>query len=227
MGGVFGRHKGGPGGDPRGSPSRITEQDQAILKLKKQRDELKKYQKRINGVMEKDRLMAKRLLQENKKDRALLLLKKKKFQEGLLIKTDQQLETLERLVHDLEYSQVQKRVLDGLKEGNEALKKANDMFSIEEIEAIMEDTAEAAEKQREITVLISGNLTSEDEDEVLRELDRLVNEDEVEEVQLPDVPEDALPGQFVTSSKEVNYSDFRIYRKVRDQSFFPLNPGIR
>ena len=52
MGGVFGRHK---HNNDRQSPSRITEQDEAILKLKKQRDELKKYQKRINGVMEKDR----------------------------------------------------------------------------------------------------------------------------------------------------------------------------
>ena len=39
-------------------------------------------------------------------------------------------------------------MLDGLKIGNEALKKANEMFSIEEIENIMEDTAEAIEKQK-------------------------------------------------------------------------------
>ena len=37
-------------------------------KLKKQRDELKKYQKKINAVLEKDRLMAKKLLQEGKKE---------------------------------------------------------------------------------------------------------------------------------------------------------------
>ena len=50
------------------------------------------------------------------------------------------------MVQDLEFSQVERQVLDGLKEGNEALKKANEMFSIEEIEQIMDDTAEAAEK---------------------------------------------------------------------------------
>ena len=50
------------------------------------------------------------------------------------------------MVHDLEFSQVERQVLDGLKVGNEALKKANDMFSIDEIERIMDDTAEAAEK---------------------------------------------------------------------------------
>ena len=50
------------------------------------------------------------------------------------------------LLHDLEFSQVERQVLDGLKEGNEALKKANEMFSIDDIEQIMDDTAEAAEK---------------------------------------------------------------------------------
>jgi charged multivesicular body protein 6 len=54
------------------------------------------------------------------------------------------------------------------------LKKANEMFSIEEIENIMDDTAEAIEKQREIDALLSGQLTQEDEDDVLKELDQLV-----------------------------------------------------
>ncbi len=42
--------------------------------------------------------------------RAKLLLRKKKFQEGLLQKTDAQLDTLERLVHDLEFVQIEKQV---------------------------------------------------------------------------------------------------------------------
>ena len=165
-------------------------------KLKKQRDQLKQYQKKINGVLEKDRQMAKKLLQEGKRDRAKLLLRKKKFQEGLLDKTDGQLDNLERLVHDLEFAQVEKQVLDGLKIGNEALKKANAVFSIEEIEQIMDDTAEAIAKQKEIDELLSGQLTQEDEDDVLRELDQLV-EAEAEhqrelEAELPEVPTDEL-----------------------------------
>ena len=82
--------------------------------------------------------------------------------------------------------------MDGLQVGNEALKKANAMFSIEEIEQIMEDTAEAIEKQQEIDALLSGQLSSEDENEVLEELDQLCNleaeEENVTAQQLPDVP---------------------------------------
>ena len=139
--------------------SRITEQDHAVLGLKKQRDQLKQYQKRINNDLEKEKELAKKLLKEGKKDRAKLLLRKKKFQEGLLEKTDAQLDQLERLVHDIEFATIQKQVLDGLKSGNEALEKANTMFSLDEIEDIMADTQEAVEKQREIDSLLSGQLT--------------------------------------------------------------------
>lgn len=42
--------------------------------------------------------------------RAKLLLRKKRFQEQLLDKTDGQLENLERMIHDLEFSQVELQV---------------------------------------------------------------------------------------------------------------------
>ena len=78
-------------------------------------------------------------------------------------------------------------MLDGLKVGNEALKKANEMFSIEEIEQIMDDTAEAIDKQKEIDALLSGQLSQEDEDDVLKELDDLLaTEENLED--LPEVP---------------------------------------
>lgn len=42
--------------------------------------------------------------------RAKLLLRKKRFQEQLLDKTDGQLENMERMIHDLEFSQVELQV---------------------------------------------------------------------------------------------------------------------
>ena len=203
MGGVIGKKK---------NTSRITEQDKAILNLKKTRDQLLQYQKKIEGNLAKDRELAKQLLKDGKKDRAKLLLRKKKYHESILAKTDGQLNNLETLVHDLEFSQVEKQVLDGLKEGNAALKKANEMFSIDEIEQIMDDTAEAIEKQREIESILSGQLTEEEEEDVLKELEDLA-EDEESKVsdkvpELPNVPTDNLestetsePTKKVQSSK--------------------------
>ena len=51
------------------------------------------------------------ILNYNTYSRAKLLLRKKKYQEGLLEKTDGQLDNLETLVHDLEFAQVEKQVL--------------------------------------------------------------------------------------------------------------------
>ena len=84
----------GKGKEPK---SRITEQDKAVLQLKKQRDTLLQYQRKIEGNLEKDRELAKRLLKEGKKDRAKLLLRKKKCQEGILGRTDGQLHNLGKI----------------------------------------------------------------------------------------------------------------------------------
>ncbi|XP_028027163.1 charged multivesicular body protein 6-A [Bombyx mandarina] len=181
MGALFGKHK--------KVVSRVTEQDKAVLQLKQQRDKLKQYQKKIELNLEKDRKLAKKLLEEGKRDRAKLLLKKKKYQENLLHNTDTQLEKLEQLTHDLEFAQIEIQVLDGLKTGNVALKKVHDILNIDEIEKIMEETREGIDKQREIDELISGQLTEEDEEAVEAELEAILDiQDE-----LPDVPTDNLP----------------------------------
>ncbi|CAD1468470.1 unnamed protein product, partial [Heterotrigona itama] len=158
--------------------------------LKQTRDKIKQYQRRIEQNLEKERLLAKKLVQNKQKERALLLLRKKKFQEQILSKTDGQLENLERMVHDLEFAQVELKVVDGLKVGNAALKKLNDLLSIDEIEKVMDETREGIEKQQEIDEILSGELTEKDENEVEAELDALLAA-EVEE-KVPEVPEDII-----------------------------------
>ena len=58
MGNLFGSSK------PKKPESRITEQDKAVLQLKQQRDKLKQYQKKIQLNLERERLVAKKLLNE-------------------------------------------------------------------------------------------------------------------------------------------------------------------
>ncbi|XP_046998448.1 charged multivesicular body protein 6-A isoform X1 [Schistocerca americana] len=191
MGALFGKSK--------KHVSRVTEQDKAILQLKQQRDKLKQYQKRVESMLEKDRLLARKLLQDGKKERAKLILRKKKFQEQLLEKTDGQLENLQRLVHDLEFAQIEIQVLDGLRAGNEALKKVHDVISVDEVERILEETREGVEKQREIDELLSGALSADDEESVEAELEEIIKEAlpdvpeaEDEELELPEVPTDEV-----------------------------------
>ena len=53
--------------------------------------------------------------------KAKLLLKKKRFLENLLENTDTQLENLQQMVDTIEFTQIEVKVVEGLKQGNEAL----------------------------------------------------------------------------------------------------------
>jgi division protein CdvB (Snf7/Vps24/ESCRT-III family) len=72
--------------------------DRAILQLKLQRDKLKQYSKRIQIVLNREKELAKEALASGDKQRALLILRRRKYQEQVLVKADQQLATLEQLV---------------------------------------------------------------------------------------------------------------------------------
>lgn len=169
--------------------TRITEQDRAVLQLKQQRDKLKQYQKRITLQLEKERNLAKQLLKDGKKEKVLLLLKKKRYQDQLLDKTENQISNLERMCQDIEFAQIEMKVIEGLKVGNDCLKSLHEAMSIEDVERIMDETQEGIEYQREIDEMLAGSLTQEDEDAVLAELEAITQG----ELDLPEVPDESLP----------------------------------
>ena len=57
-----------------------------------------RYAAQIQEVLNREHEIAKQQLAAGNKDRALLALRKRKYQEGLLVKTDAQLENLDHLV---------------------------------------------------------------------------------------------------------------------------------
>ncbi|XP_066291651.1 charged multivesicular body protein 6-A-like [Branchiostoma lanceolatum] len=178
--------------------SRITEQDKAILQLKQQRDKLRQYQKKIQANLEREREVAKRLLKDGKKEKAKLLLKKKRYQENMLQKTDNQIDQVEKMVDDIEFASIEMKVVEGLKKGNDCLKEMHKILSLENVEKILDETQEAVEYQREIDDLLAGGiLTDEDEEAVLAELDEITKADlpavPDEDVSLPEVPRDRIP----------------------------------
>ena len=185
MGGLFSKKH-----SQKQQASRVTEQDKAVLSLKQQRDKLKQYQKKISLNMEKERLLAKQLIKDGRKEKARLLLKKKRYQDNLLTKTDNQLESIDRMIQEVEFAQVELKVVDGLKRGNEALSKLHEVMKLEDVERIMDETKDAIEYQNEIDALIGGALTDEDESDILAELEELTKD-----VDLPSVPEHELTNE--------------------------------
>lgn len=179
------------------SQVKITQQDRSILDLKLQRDKLKKYQVRIQVVLNREQEIAKEALAAGNKAKALTALRQRKYQETLLSQTDGQLETLQKLVSGIEFSLIEKDVLYGLKQGNAVLKEIHKEMDLESVEKLMSDTAEGIAYQNEIDAMLSNKMSAAEEDEVLEELAAL----QAEQVrdQLPSVPISGLPDKVLST----------------------------
>jgi charged multivesicular body protein 6 len=152
-------------------------QSRAILDMKNQRDKLHQYQHRITAITSRETAIARECLARGEKSKALLALRRKKYQETLLAKTDAQLETLEQLTSNVEFALVQKDVVFGLQQGTKVLKQIHaEMGGIENVEKMMGESEDARAYQRQISEMLGGQMSNQDEDEVEDELEALEKE---------------------------------------------------
>lgn len=159
------------------SSRKISVQDRAILDMKNQRDKLHQYQHRITAITTRETAVARECLLRGDKPKALLALRRKKYQETLLAKTDAQLETLEQLTSNVEFALVQKDVVYGLQQGTTVLKQIHaEMGGIEQVEKLMGESEDARAYQREVSEMLGGQMSNQDEDEVEDELEALQGE---------------------------------------------------
>jgi hypothetical protein len=94
--------------------------------------------------------------------KAKLALRRKKYQESLLAKTDAQLHQLEQLTSDVEFALVQKDVMYGIQQGTAVLQEIHkEMGGIEQVEKLMGDNAEARAYQevRQSATIMRAGLT--------------------------------------------------------------------
>ena len=155
--------------------------------MKTQRDKLHQYQKRITKLTDRETEIARECLARGQRSKALLALRRKKYQESLLAKTDMQLEQLQQLTSDVEFASVQKDVLFGLQQGTKVLNQIHaEMGGIDNVEKLLGESAEARAYEREISEMLGGRMSNAEEDEVEDELEALQNE--ANGVKAPEVP---------------------------------------
>ncbi|XP_041989464.1 vacuolar protein sorting-associated protein 20 homolog 2-like [Salvia splendens] len=211
----------------------ITEVDRAILSLKTQRRKLGQYQQQLEAVIDAEKQAAKDLLREKKKDRALLALKKKKVQEDLLKQVDGWLINVEQQLADVELASKQKALFESLKTGNNAVKAMQSEISLDDVQKLMDDSAEAKAYQEEINAILGEKLSAEDEEEVLAEFESLETQltlldlpkvvsatpapstqEQEDELDLPDVPTKA---PAVSEAVAHSSSEISEHRKVLEE----------
>lgn len=182
MGNIFNSDK----KKPKAQSSRITDLDRAVLGLKKQRDQLMKMQKQIEKDEIKTKELARKLLAENKKQKALKLLKRKKAIEKRYNHCETNIENIQGLIDQIKETQQQQDILKALDGGNQAMKELHKIVSVDDAERIMDEAAEQQAQVSEIDKLISTTITDADEVELEAELDMLLGT--VTSKDLPDIP---------------------------------------
>lgn len=175
------------------SQPKITAQDRAILQLKKQRDSLKQYQRKLAGVVDRQTSLAKQALQDGNPEKAKLYLRLKKRQQSVISSSYEQLNTLEGLIGTIEFKLIEKDVLYGLQQGNEVLKKLNSEMSVEKIDRVLDDLEEERVKVDEVSDALGSGLTNLEEAEVDDEFEAL--EREYGKQKTPTQPEEAVSGK--------------------------------
>ena len=85
---------------------------------------------------------------------------------------------VEELLASIEQAQATAAVLERLKQGNEALRRAQSGYSIEDVQSVLSDLEEAKEREEEVNAMLSERLTDEDDAAAEAELEALEAEEE-------------------------------------------------
>ena len=155
----------------------VSAQDRAVLDLKNARDRLRRFQGKLEAEAETLTANAGRLLRAGKRDRALLVLRTRRFRETKVAEVDAQLLTLEEMVATIEWETAQVDVVAALRAGTDALNALHaDALSVDAVAQLMDETADALETEKQISALLGGAAAADDDDEnaaLLAELDAL------------------------------------------------------
>jgi hypothetical protein len=152
------------------------EKDRAMLQLKNTRDKLKRYRKTMEGESKRLDDQARALLKREQKDRALLILKLKKFKEKQASNCEAHLFNILTMIDNLDWASVNQEVFSAIKIGKEQLEKMNEQISIEDVESLLAENTEATEVQEQISSLLSGQSSLEDDDTLMADLAAMMEE---------------------------------------------------
>jgi len=174
MGNLFGKGKANENTQKAEVKPSLSPKDKAIWDLKVARDNLQKFRKRLESdsatLYERSRI----LVQQKHNDRALLLLKLRKYKQNEVGKVDAQLFTVLQMIDNVEWEAINEEVVNALKTGNAALKKMQQEITLEYVEDLMEQTNEAIAKEREISDMLAGHISSDENEELERELELIM-----------------------------------------------------
>jgi hypothetical protein len=134
----------------------ITDKDRAVLDLKNARDKLRRFRGQLEKDSQKLESQAKALIALRQKNRALLVLKLKKYKEKDVEKLDSKLMNVHSMIQDVEWASINVSVLSAIESGTRELRRMHDERSLDDVEALMDETNEAIEVENRINRRLAG-----------------------------------------------------------------------
>ena len=156
-------------------PVKLSNDELALLEVKKCRDKIKQYIKKLAANTEKKRELAKEALRQKNKDRAKQHLRCAKMFQEQINASEGKLSMLENQINGIEQAKNMKEVQNVLIQGNKVLKQLQKEVSVEKFQEIADDMEEIKAQQDEIADFFRerGINQSEYESEVDNELNDL------------------------------------------------------
>lgn len=129
-----------------------------VLGLKRCRDNLMKYQKRLED--EKERLInkAKEYVAAGNLEKAKILLKTKKVKEGILTRSYAMLSNVETQIADVENKKLELEYINEIALANDWFKEVNESMPLEEVERIMDENEEQSDRLKEVSDILGRQL---------------------------------------------------------------------
>lgn len=171
------------------SKNKLDQFEQAILKAKQARDDVKKYIKKMESSEERQKQLAKEALKQGKREKAKLFLGRSKAFQTQIDVGRGQLNMIEEQILRLDQSKLEKDALKVMEEGNSLLKQLQEGISIDKWEKVREDMDDLREGHREISEFLQKQGLSEREydEEISNELERLERTVSDAQFEFPDV----------------------------------------
>jgi charged multivesicular body protein 6 len=152
--------------------------DRAVLDLKNARDRLQRYRKKLELDDEKLLLQAKKAKETGKNEKALGILRLRKYKKAQAAACEDQLLNVMQMVETIDSKQNEAQVLSALASGKDTLKKMHEETTVEDVLELMDSVAEEIAVEQEINEILQNvpALSLADEEAVEAELQALQDE---------------------------------------------------
>ena len=166
----------------------IQSRDEDMLDLKLKRDLLVRQKLKLDTNIQELTCKVLEVAKLNRKDLAIRILRKKKHHESLLNQAEDALLQVETLISSVEAAYIQADVIRALAKSNDALKRVQSEFSVQEIDDIMIEAEELRENQQQLSEAIRSSAAAGEESVLLDELEKIMHADSLALPELPPVP---------------------------------------